>query len=438
MRFLSFSLLVLALACGDDDGSRTMTAYDGGGADAAPQPTGLRGGAPVTFADVYAATNYTEQGVDRMWLPKDLAVHPDGELWVIQQMEREGSFTDEDECTQRGLAGAPNDCVAQQGSTVALTSPAAAEPASEANGRARLVVDANSWHFMRRPAGIAFGAPELVLEPGDPGAEDTGITEPLTFTNTFATCHEHATGNPTDMAPFIGPSLWTADPEIYDGTNGSFEWSNGSHLDMVHATQYCMGIAYEGGNTYWLFNGADGFLDRYDFGAPHHPGHYDHSDAVIERYLLPVGEELARVPGVPSNLVIDGRALWVADTGNGRVLRFDLDSPTTQFGNFATYEGTLAPTIDGLAYAAVLDSAALGAEWGGAVEPSGLTLLPDGTLVVASHATGHLTLFDADGTIVRTIDTGTGPGLGGVSSIDGTLYVVQMNQRRVLRVDVTE
>ncbi|MAQ19866.1 MAG: hypothetical protein CMN30_34315 [Sandaracinus sp.] len=438
MRSLSsFLLLVLALGCGDDDSS-TPTADGGTTADASEPESGLRSGAPVTFAEVYTATRYTEGGYDRAWLPKDLSVHPDGQLWVVQQMERDGSFTDEDECTERGLGGAANDCVGQQGSTVAITDPAALEPASDANGRVRLVVDANSWHFMRRPSGIAFGAEALTLDPSDPGAEETGITAPVTFTNTFATCHEHFTGNPTDTAPYIGPTVWTADPAIYDGTNGSFSWSNGSHLDMVHATQYCMGIAYEGENKYWLFDGANGFLDYYDFGKPHHPGHYDHSDFVVERYLMPEGDELARVPGVPSNLHVDGRTLWVADTGNGRVLAFDLDSPTTQFGTYRTMENTSAPTFDGLAFATVLDSAVLGAEWGGAVEPSGLAQLPDGTLAVASHATGHVTLFDADGTVVRTIDSGTGAGLGGMTQIDGTLYVVQMEARQILRVDVAE
>ena len=40
--------------------------------------------------------------------------------------------------------------------------------------------------------------------------------------------------------------------------------------------------------------------------------------------------------------------------------------------------------------------------------------------------------------MVRTIDSGTGAGLGGMTQIDGTLYVVQMEARQILRVDVAE
>ncbi len=436
MRFLLLSSLLLALACGDDDGA-SDTDLGMVGMDAGPPGPSLRD-SPVSFATVYEATRYTQLGYDRAYLPMDVAAHPNGQLWVVQQMERDGSFDEDNECTQRGLSGDPDDCVSLQGTTVAITDPAAAEPATEANGRVRIVMDANAWHFMRRPAAIAFGATELTLDPSDPGAAETGITEPLVLRDTFATCHEHWTGNPTDMPPFIGPTLWTSDPTIYDGTNGSFSWSNGSHLDMVHATQYCMGIAYESENVYWTFNGQYGLIDRYDFGAPHHPGHYDHDDGEVTRYLLPEGDEMSRVENVPSNMVIADRQLWIADTGNGRVLRFDLDSPATRFGTFTSYEGYAGDTMEGMGYTTVLDRTALEAEWGGTAEPSGLAVLADGSVLVANHATGHLTLIEADGTIVRTIDTEMGAGIGGLTTVGENVYFVQMDQRRIVRIDLVE
>ena len=432
VRSISIAFVSLALvACGDG------TAMPD--ADAGPEiPTTLRDGAEVTYAPVYQAVSYQAGlgGATREWLPKDLAVHPGGELWVVQQMERDPAFDDETECTSRGLSGAPNDCVSQQGSTVAITNPTAAEPATGENGRANLVVDANAWHFMRRPSSIAFGAAETTLNPDDPGAEGAGLTAPITFTNTFATCHEHWTGNPTDSPPFIGPTLWTADPAIYNGENGSFEWSNGSHLDMVHATQYCMGIAHERENVYWTFNGEEGALDRYDFGKPHFQGHHDHSDGDVERYYLADGDGLSRLPYVPSNMVIHGTDLFVADTGNGRVIRFDLSSEAVEMFSFRTFENIDAAGMVGLGYEVVLDADTLGAEWGGESEPSGLTVMDDGTLVVANHATGHISLFELDGTLVRTLDTGFGAGLGGLTALDGALYFVQMNERLVYRVDV--
>lgn len=48
---------------------------------------------------------------------------------------------------------------------------------------------------------------------------------------------------------------------------------------------------------------------------------------------------LARVPFVPSNMVIEGSSLFVADTGHGRVLRFDLASPATELIAFETTRG---------------------------------------------------------------------------------------------------
>ena len=408
--------------------------------DEVPTTPTLRNGAPFVVAPVYDAVDYVAgPGVTRRWYPVDLAVHPDGELWVVQRMERDAAFDDETECTERGLAGNPNDCVSLQGSTVALRDPAAAEAASAANGRANLVVDANSWHFMRRPSAIAFGAPELTFSPGDPGAEDANVTEPRTYVDTFATCAEHWTGNQTDGGAFVGPTLWTADPAIYNGVNGTFDWSNGSHLDMVHATQYCMGIAYESANVYWTFNGQEGVLDRYDFGAPHFPGHHDHDDGVVTRYFLPEGEGLARLPYVPSNMHVDGTDLYVADTGNGRVLRFDLASAVSEAGNFFTHEGLSASAMDGLAYEVIADRAVLGGAWGGEAQPSGLALLDAETLVVASHATRHVSLLDREtGEVVRTLDTGTGAGLGGVEVLGGRVYFAQMTQRRVMRLDVVE
>lgn len=427
---ISLPLIALLAGCGETP-SMMM---DG---DAGPPPaTTLLTGAPVSFAPVYDAVSYREGGASREWIPTDLAVHPDGELWVIQRMERDPAFDEMTECTMRGLAGNPNDCVSLQGSTVGITSPASAEAATEENGRANLVVDANSWHFMRRPSGIVFGDPAVPFGPGDPGAEDAMVGSEFTYINTFGTCHEHWTGNQTDGGAFIGPSLWTADPDIYNGRNGSFMWSNGSHLDMVHATQYCMGIAWEGGNVYWNFNGAEGTLDRYDFGSPHYEGHSDHDDATVTRFLLRDGDDLVRVPFVPSNMEMRGEQLFVADTGNGRVLVFDTNSDPVRFAGFRTFESLPGDVMDGIAYSAVIDSAALSAAWGGTAEPSGLALYDDNTLAVANHASGHISLIGLDGTIIRTIDTGLGGGLAGLTVLDGTIYFVHMVERRIYRIDV--
>lgn len=432
---------MLALGCGE-----AMTEPE---PDAGPEdPPTLETDAVVTFATVYESGQY-EPGFGapgRDFIPMDLSAAPTGELWVVQRVQRDDRFDDETECTQAAQTGAANDCAYLTGGTVAITDPGASEAATEDNGRAKVVVDYNAWHFMRRPSSIAFGATEVRIEPGHPGALDpnTGesiIDEPMVLTNTFATCHEHGTGNFTDQAPFIGPTLWTSDPEIYNGTNGSESWSNGSHLDMVHATQYCMGIAYdseaEEDSVYWVFNGQEGAIDRYDFGAPHVPGHYDHDDARVKRYAF-FDDPLVRVPNVPSNLEVAGDSLFIADTGNGRVVRLDRTNEGTVGGHFRTFENLSAEVVDDVPLETVIGKDELEALWGSDVEPSGLAMLDDETLIVANHASGHLTILRTDGEVLRTIDTETGEGIGGIAVLDGVVYFVQMRERRIYRLDVDE
>lgn len=404
-----------------------------------PDPT-LETDAVVRYSVVYESGAASSVGFGpRDWIPTDLSASPMNELWVVQRLVRDPSFDDDTECVAASQRGALNDCAGLTGSTVALREPRSPEVATAANGRANLVVDANSWHFMRRPSAIAFGAPEVRIEPDDPGAFDpvtmgSILSETAVYPNTFATCHEHRTGNFTDQPAFIGPTLWTADPAIYSGENGSFEWSNGSHLDMLHATPYCMGIAYDSGSAYWTFNGEYGTIDRYDFVSPHVPGHYYHDDGIVTRYEL--GDDaLARLPNVPSNMMVAGEHLYIADTGNGRVVRLDRGAPPTPMGTFLTFEGIVGEVMGEVRLEVVVSAEQLAAIWGPRVEPSGLALLGS-TLVVANHASGHIALFGADGQLLRNLDTGLGEGLGGLTVMDGVIYFTHMRQRRVYRIDV--
>jgi hypothetical protein len=157
----------------------------------------------------------------------------------------------------------------------------------------------------------------------------------------------------------------------------------------------------------------------------------------VTRYLLAEGDSLARVPFVPSNMVIEGSSLFVADTGHGRVLRFDLASAATELITFETHEGLPATMMENLAYEVIADASALSAAWSTSTpQPSGLALLDAETIVVADHATGQISLLSLDGMPIRTLDTGTGPGLGGLTVLEGRVYFVQMTERRVYRIDV--
>lgn len=429
-RVLSSMLCALAFGCAEEPVIEP---------EPTPDPT-LETDAVVHYRVVYESGALSFVGFPaRDWIPMDLSASPSGELWVVQRLARDPSFDDDTECVAASQRGAANDCFGLMGGTVALRDPRASEVATEDNGRATLVVDYNAWHFMRRPSSIAFGAAEVRIEPDDPGAIDpltrqSILTEAAVYPNTFATCHEHRTGNFTDQPRFIGPTLWTSDPAIYNNMNGSFDWSNGAHLDMLHATSYCMGIAYDAGSVYWTFNGELGTIDRYDFVAPHVPGHHFHEDGIVTRFEL--GDDaLARLPNVPSNMVVAGDHLYIADTGNGRVVRFDRNASPTQMGTFQTYEGIVGDVMGEVGLEVVAPAEALSAIWGSRVEPSGLAMRGE-TLVVANHGSGHIALFARDGRLLRNLDTGLGEGIGGLTVMDGVIYFTHVGQRRVYRIDV--
>ncbi|MFT5352820.1 MAG: hypothetical protein ACI9KE_000017 [Polyangiales bacterium] len=455
---LTLLSLILAMACGDD---ATLPIADVGSFDAGPSgsdggpdlvdggtdagPSGIRGGA-LTFTPIYQApeANDRNAGEMRPWIPVDLDEGTDGDLWVIHRMDRE-EFSDAEECTERGASTRPSDddnCFGLQGGTAAIADPAADSMATIANNRVNFVVDQNALHFMRRPSAIAFGMAEDTLEPGDPGTLDRDgsplITETQIIPHIFGTCAEHATGNLTDGQPFIGPSLWTGDRDIYSNGNMPYPWSNGSHLDMVHGTQYCMGMAWEQDQVFWVLNGSVGSIDRYDFGKPHSPGHFYHEDASVTRYLPPQ-DALGRVVDVPSNLEIDGDTLFIADTFNTRVVTLSLTediAPTRTFRTYEDIEGDiiLDPTLTELVTAEQLT-----AEWGADARPSGLATVDAETLVIADHTSGMISVIDrASGEIVRTVDTGLGGGIGGMTAMQGSLYFAHMTTRQVYRIDIAD
>ncbi len=437
-------LLVLLMACGDDDDGPIDTGSDAA-TDVTPSVPGLRGTGELTYVSIFNGPMVNDPGgFERPWVPVDLDEGTDGALWAVLRMDRLPGFEDETECSVSGFESATtedDDCFGLQGATVAIREPTAADPATAENGRARVVRDQNAFHFMRRPSAIAFGVAEARLEPGDPGTLDARgeplITETQIFQDVFATCADHLTANLTDESPFIGPALWTGDEDIYFTDNLPFSWSNGSHLDMVHATQYCMGMAWERDQVYWVLNGSVGSIDRYDFVAPHSPGHFYHDDALITRYLWP-DVEFARVADVPSNLEIVDGTLYIADTGNARIAAMPLVGTPEPSGTFRSYEGILADIVRDPVLQDLVGATELRAAFGPDVQPSGLATYDDETLVVADSVSGHLGVIDrATGEIVRTIDTGLGAGIGGLTVMQGTIYFAQMQSRQIFRVDIT-
>jgi hypothetical protein len=330
-----------------------------------------------------------DEGLD---VPRDLAFNPEnpGELWVVNRADDSVSiFTDVGTDDQ------------------------------EADHR----IDPFAMHFMEEVSSISFGA----------------ATHAGSDALTFGTCQESRNTYNDDYAPndFMGPSLWSADFDIFATTNEEaveyltdlfgFYTDLGSHLDMLHESPLCMGIAWEKDNAYWVFDGSDGRVVRYDFVDDHGVGYDDHSDGIIARMQ---GLVVERVEGVPSHMDIDPATglLYVADTGKNRIVV--IDTATGEKGDRLSKAepGTDHHELVGVEYDKIID----GDDYDGMEQPSGLEVV-DGHLLLTDHETGMIFAFALSGEgvegasveLVDWLDTGRAGGIMGIDapSLDEIWFV---------------
>lgn len=286
----------------------------------------------------------------------------------------------------------------------------------------------------------------VIHNPGEPNQTQKGyydkskhfLEEVITISfgpnGTFGTCGDTRNtydGLAFDQMDFMGPALW---PSIEQDFVTYGPDAQNMHLDMLHSSPECMGIAAAGGNTFFTFNGFHSVLGYYNF-AGNHPdvptghGGEDHKDGK-KRIFEDV--HLTRVDGVPGHMIydFDTDLLYVADTGAGRVLQVDT-STASWSGTLPSWEddGTLM-TLSGTTVVEVVKAS------DGLQNPSGVAL-HDGVLYVADHATGWIHAFTLDGVKRNSLNTGFGvQSLGGITvGPDGKLYIVDMAKDRVLRID---
>ena len=322
----------------------------------------------LTYDVIVNSSNQIDQ-------PRDLDFHPNGDLWITN-------------------TGTEN----SGGSTVKVTNP------SMTSQNSLWEQDGNAWHFMSLPSGIAFS--------------NNG-----NFATSTSVLDANHGGN-----YFTGPTLWSSDPLIYAKPSGG----NGSHLDMLHASPYSMGIASEKDNIFWVYDDYSNDIVRYDFAEDHGPGNSDHDDGELIRYQ---GMGLSAINNdIVNHLVLDANKKWLyfVDGGNKRVLRLDITTGTAipapssflQQETLASYQ-----KMTGFAWEEVVIT--------GLVQPAGVDII-DNMLVVTDHSNGDIVFYDVS--VIPTLEIGriqtNEPGImGAVIGPNGKLWYANANLNKIVKIE---
>lgn len=277
--------------------------------------------------------------------------------------------------------------------------------AGEPNQTSETREDGNNWHFMSLPTGIAFGENENFAN--SPGVYDAN--------------HDGGT-------PFTGPALWSSDPAIYAQPSGG----NGSHLDMLHESPECQGIAHEIDNVYWVFDGYSSDLVRYDFAEDHGPGNSYHSDAIVKRFS---DDQVVKDPNdkIVSHLVLDKATGWlyVVDHGNDRVIRIDINS-----GN----QGGTPPFVGGEAlhhYSYTTGYTQETVVISGLAKPAGIDIVED-RMIVSDYETSDIIIYDISSVPaveLGRINTGATGIMGVKIGPEGRIWYVDYDANKLYRVE---
>jgi len=268
-------------------------------------------------------------------------------------------------------------------------------------------VDPAARHFMHKPPAIAMA-----------NANEWGV------------CGDNDNGHNTpDQIPnyFMGPAIFVTDTAIFaKRTPGGL----GSHIDMLHASPFCKGIAHVKDRQYWVFNAYDKALDFYDFHQDHGPGNDDHSDGEIYRYAA--GKVKAADDGTPSHLFFDAtdNFLYVADTGNARIVKLDTTKGTKGDALPRRNEPLVGnANMDGTDVEEVVPAGTL-------EKPSGLEV-KNGLIYVTDAATSTFYVFDKTGKQIRKLATELPAGslAGFTFGPDGKIWFTDGVAGRVVRID---
>lgn len=260
----------------------------------------------------------------------------------------------------------------QGGSSVTIFNP------GTANQKTEFRRDGNAWHFMAFPSGMAFS----------PTNGNWATTANILDAN-------------RNGGSFTGPTLWSGNMDVYAMESGG----NGSHLDMLHGSPLSKGIAAEKDNIFWVYDGYNGHLVRYDFVADHGPGNDDHSDGLVHRYT---DVKLSQEANYPHHMVLDENKEWlyIAEGPKQRVIRVNIKTGTKSRDlplinePLAEHWDVVGATVE-VVYATNLQ------------KPSGIEIVGN-RLFVTDYATGEIIAIDVNTRAeIARINTGN-TGLTGI------------------------
>ena len=271
--------------------------------------------------------------------------------------------------------------------------------------------DSRASQFMRRTMGIAMGS-----------------------NGSFGTAQNGEPGDGDQNYMFMGPTLWSSDTAVFASRYQSDDKKLASHLDMLHQNPWCLGIAHDTANIYWVLDAKYPGVSRYDFRDPHEVGGTDHRDGIIRRYV-----ETSITPaqrGRPAHVALDkvSGLLYYVDPGAAKVHRLDtrsgsvkdvLKMPPASEENLAEFTSVVDTKIE-----TVIST--------GLVEPVGIEIVGN-RLLVGDRATGLIHLYDvstADVTALGTIPTDAKELLGIVVGPDQHIWFVDRALGRVCRLDL--
>jgi hypothetical protein len=326
---------------------------------------------PPVFNTIVTASNQIDG-------PTDLDFHPilsKKQLWVVNKKDENSG-----------------------GTTVIVNN------AGEGNQADIMRKDGNAWHFMSMPTGIAFSK-----------------------NGNFATSPGVFDANHNGGEPFTGPALWSSDLAVYAQNAGP--GTNGSHLDMLHVSPYSQGIASEGNNVFWVFDGYNKDIVRYDFVDDHGPGNSFHGDAIMHRYSE---TQVSMDPNnkVVSHLAIHNNWVYVVDNNNQRIFRIDMET-----GNLGTTPA-FGPFESVAEYKHVENYVTENVVNTGLQSPAGIDIV-ENRMIVSDNTTGEIIIYNIEtmpAVELGSISTGAQSIMGVKIGPDGNIWYVDYDNNLVAKI----